>query len=85
MAFVKLNDASSTRVNLDQVVAYTAVTTSGSEALNFELSINNTTSILSLDVTYSGATADEQVRADLGYVDHVAGVYVARTAADQDA
>ncbi len=82
MAFIKLNDTAGTRVNLDQVVAYTADLTPASEALNFELSINNTTSILSLDVTYSGATADEQVVADLNYVDHVAGVLVARVSAN---
>lgn len=83
MAYVKLNDDDSTRVNLSQVVAYTAVTASGSEALNFELSINNSTTILSLDVTYSGDNADEQCLADLAFVDRVAEVVVPRVAVDQ--
>jgi len=80
--FIKLNDSATTRVNLDQVVAYTAVLTPASEAINFELSINNTTTILSLDVTYSSGNADEQVLADLNYIDHVADVLVARVAVD---
>lgn len=83
--FVKLNDASTTRVNLNNVVAYTVVTTSGSEAINFELACaTDAGAIVSLDVTYSGDTADEQVLADSKQLDSLYGK-VLKASADQDA
>ena len=73
MNFIKLRDGNSSRVNLDAVVAYVAVVTSGSEAIQFETGANNAGALLSFDVSYSGATADEQVRADVAKLDAVTG------------
>jgi len=84
MFYVKLNDDAGTRVNLDNVVAYNAVLTADSEAIEFELAINNTTAILSLNVAYTDAdTEDEQVRADLAYLDSILEVKQPPVATDQ--
>lgn len=83
MAYVLFNDDAATRVNLDQVVSYTVNLTPASEAIDFKLSINNTTTILELNLLYTGGAAeDEQVVADLNFLDHIADVVVARVAVD---
>jgi len=82
--FIKLNDSANTRVNLEEVVGYAVVITSGSEAINFKLPTNNSGALLDLSVTYD-TNADEQVLVDAVYIDHVSGAdtRIAQVSVDQ--
>ena len=89
--FVKLRNSATVpaRVNLDGVKAYVPVLTSGSEAINFSLDTNNSGTLVTLNITYSGLSGnpDEQVKADLAYLDFKTGAYdnEAPVGAEQDA
>ncbi len=74
MQFIKLGDALTSRVNLDAVVAYQVVTTSGSESITFETGANNAGALLSFDVAYVGvANPSGQVLADVAKIDAKSG------------
>lgn len=89
--FVKLRNSATVpqRVNLDGVAAYVPVLTSGSEAINFSLDTNNSGTLVTLNVDYSGLSGnpDEQVKTDVAYLDFLTKAFDNQppTAADQDA